>query len=137
MGKENVQMKKIAVIIPSFAVGGAEAMVVQLLGHIDPKRFEILVIVLYDRVPTHIQDAADKIQWEVVYLKKGKEQKLTGFYRMYRCLSRFHPDIIHTHLSFIYTVPWVMSHKVILIHKVHCSHFEDRYKKELGRLARR
>lgn len=136
MGKENVQMKKIAVIIPSFAVGGAEAMVVQLLGHIDPKRFEILVIVLYDRVSTHIQDAADKIQWEVVYLKKGKEQKLTGFYRMYRCLSRFHPDIIHTHLSFIYTVPWVMSHKVILIHTVHCSPFEDRYKKVLALLAR-
>lgn len=137
MGKENVQMKKIAVIIPSFAVGGAEAMVVQLLGHIDPKRFEILVIVLYDRVPTHIQDAADKIQWEVVYLKKGKKQKLTGFYRMYKCLSRFRPDIIHTHLSFIYTVPWVMSHKVILIHTVHCSPFEDQYKKLLALLSRR
>lgn len=49
-------------------------MVVQLLGHIDPKRFEILVIVLYDRVPTHIQDAADKIQWEVVYLKREKNR---------------------------------------------------------------
>ena len=65
MGKENVQMKKIAVIIPSFAVGGAEAMVVQLLGHIDPKRFEILVIVLYDRVPTHIQYTAAPLKIDI------------------------------------------------------------------------
>lgn len=130
-------MKKVAVIIPSFAVGGAEVMVSQLITHLDTSRFKVLVIVLYDRVSTHIQKSVDKSGVQVKYLQKRKSEKLRGFWLMYHSLSEFRPDIIHTHLSFIYTVPWILTHKVTAIHTVHCNPYEDQYKRILAYLMRR
>lgn len=111
---------KIAIMIPSFEVGGAENMVAQLATNINQEKFEVMVIVLSGRKNTPIQEIIDKSNLSIKYLNKGIGLDYKIMINIYKILNEFKPNIVHTHLySFVYSLPWIITHNVKMIHTVH------------------
>ena len=64
-------MKKIAVILPSFDVGGTENMVANLAKYIDKDKFELLIISLSYPLNTHVQRIIEDSGVKISYAMKG------------------------------------------------------------------
>lgn len=117
-------MMKIAIMISSFAVGGAENMVAQLIAGLDKTSFELIVITSNPKQNTHIQNIVDKSCIKFYSANKTDDKslfsRLKTFWNVCKILKREKPDLIHTNLSIIiYAIPYILFHKVAFIHTVH------------------
>ena len=132
--------KRIAIILPSFAIGGTENMVANLAMYIDKKKFEVLVISLSYPLNTHIQKIIETSGVGIAYGMKGKVSSRKVFASVYKELTKFKPDLIHSNMyAFLFTVPYLLTHKVKLLHTIHnkpTNEFKDKYKKVISILYR-
>jgi len=115
---------KVAIVCTSFTIGGAENMVAQLIVNIDKENIRIYPILTSARCENHLQALVDDTGIDCIYLldkkKKNAIDKIKIMSSMWKCLKKIKPDIIHTNLSsVIYTIPYVIFHRVKLIHTVH------------------
>ena len=117
-------MKKVIIMCSSFAIGGAENMVAQLISGLDKKAFNITVIVSNPRLDNHIQKLVETSGVNIIYgsttEKKSKINRLKTLIKIHKALKQEKPDIIHTNLSIaLYAIPYVVFHRVKFIHTVH------------------
>lgn len=132
---------KVAVILPSFGIGGTEHMVAALVRLIDKTKFHLLVICLGCPQETHVQKAIESSSVEIYYAMKGELSSWRLFFRVYRALSRFQPDLIHSNMyAYAFAVPYVMTHRIRLLHTVHnkpVNEFKEKYKRLIAYLYRK
>ncbi len=64
--------KKIAVLLPSFSIGGTENMVAHLAKYIDKDKFDMLVVSLAAPMDTHVQSLLEDSGVQIAYAMKGK-----------------------------------------------------------------
>lgn len=113
--------KRVAVVLPYFGNGGAENVVSRVVSHLDLTAADVEVICVYgdplgNKLEKMIQDHGVYIK----YIRKGKGFSISAIKRLWEELSKFRPDVINTHLSAcVYCIPWVLSHKVTMLHTVH------------------
>lgn len=127
---------KVAVMCSSFAVGGAENMVAQLLENIDTYDKTVFAVLSNPKCDNHIQriveDSGIKCYYASPVSDKNFMQRIMTFFRINRILKNEKPDVIHTNLSIvIYAVPYIIAHKTKLIHTVH-----NLPEKDAGKLMR-
>lgn len=129
----NNKRKRIAVILPSFDIGGVENMVASLVMYIDKKKFEVLVISLSYPLNTHVQKIIETSGVGIAYGMKGNVSSGQVFFNVYKELTKFKPDLIHSNMyAFLFTVPYLLTHKIRLLHTIHnkpINEFKDKYKK--------
>ena len=133
----NEIVKKIVIMCSSFAVGGAENMVAQLICGLDKSKFDITVIVSNPRIDNHIQRMIDESNVKIVYGsnsdKKSIVNRVSTFFKINHALIKEKPEILHTNLNIaVYVIPFVLFHKVRYIHTVH-----NIPEKDSGRLMRK
>lgn len=128
----NNQRKRIAVILPSFNVGGTENMVANLATNINKNEFDVLVISLSYPLNTHVQKIIETSGVQIAYGMKGKVNSYKVFANIYKELRDFDPNLIHSNMyAFLFTVPYLLTHKVKLLHTIHnkpVNEFKDKYK---------
>ena len=109
-----------AIVLPSFDIGGTEHMVASLVGGIDYTRFEVLVISLAGPRNNHIQRMMEESGAELFYGGKGEISSWKIFYRIYHRLVSFQPDLIHSNMyAYAFVVPYLLTHRILLLHTVH------------------
>lgn len=132
---------RVAVILPSFGIGGTENMVAALVKLIDKTKFQLLVISLACPQETHVQKEIESSGVEIYYGMKGKLASWRLFFRVYRALSQFRPELIHSNMyAYAFAVPYVMTHRVRLLHTVHnkpVNEFKEKYKRLIAYLYRK
>lgn len=112
---------KVAIVLPYFALGGAETMVSRLASNINLEKIDVEVICIYgdpqnNRLENSILNSGVKIK----YIGKGKGFSLSAVRRLWKELSTYHPTVVHTHLSAcVYCAPWVLAHNVKMLHTIH------------------
>ncbi|HGF7952273.1 glycosyltransferase [Enterococcus faecium] len=112
---------KVAIVLPYFALGGAEAMVSRLASNINLDKIDVEVICIYgdpqnNRLENSILNSGVKIK----YIGKGKGFSFSAVHRLWKELSIYHPTVVHTHLSAcVYCAPWVLAHNVKMLHTIH------------------
>lgn len=112
---------KVAIVLPYFALGGAETMVSRLASNINLDKIDVEVICIYgdpqnNRLENSILNSGVKIK----YIGKGKGFSLSAVRRLWKELSTYHPTVVHTHLSAcVYCAPWVLAHNVKMLHTIH------------------
>jgi len=114
------QIKKVAIVIPSLVVGGAENMVAQLASAIDKTRFNVQLLVMSERKGTPIDKKVQDENVKVIYFQKPQGFSFWTLLKVYKHLNYFRPDIIHTNLSACsYVIPWALINGVKIIHTIH------------------
>ena len=102
-------MKKIAVILPSFDVGGTENMVANLAKYIDKDKFELLIISLSYPLNTHVQRIIEDSGVKISYAMKemcevGKYSIMFG--KHYINSNRILFILTCMHLPFVCRICW-------------------------------
>lgn len=92
-------MTKVAFSIGTLAIGGAEVFTVNLLTHLDYRRFQVLLIVLGGRTGSYLEDMVANLPLEVIYINKPEGFHPGAFFRIIRLLMHFHPDILHGNIG--------------------------------------
>ena len=124
---------RVAIVLPSFDVGGTENMVANLVSYIDKTRFQILVISLASPRNTHIQKRIEETGTEIFYGGKGEFSSWKVFVSVYMALQKFRPDLIHSNMyAYAFCVPYLLTHRVLLLHTIHnkpANEFKKKYKR--------
>lgn len=132
---------KVAVILPSFGVGGTENMVAALVNRIDKTKFNVMVICLACPQKTHVQQAMERSGVKIYYAMKGKISSWRIFFRVYRVLSQFRPHLIHSNMyAFAFAAPYVLTHRIRMLHTIHnkpVNEFKNKYKRLISYLYRK
>lgn len=112
---------RVAVVLPYFGIGGAETMVSRIVSHMDLKSVDIKVFCIYGHaLGNHLEKAISDHGVSIQYLGKGKGFSFSALARLWKALSSYRPNIIHTHLSAcVYCIPWNIFHRKVLLHTVH------------------
>lgn len=120
MRKEGARTRVLQ-LLPEFGVGGAEAMVANLMLHLDPARFDVRAASFYGPRGTRFEAELAARGLEVRYLGKrlGFDPRLFG--RIARTLGEFRPDVVHSHLAVLpYALPaYLAAPGVAAVHTLH------------------
>lgn len=117
--ERNSVRNKIVLTIPDFCTGGAEKMVAELASAINKDKYDVTVLVIRKPLDNNIERSIPK-HVNVIYLNKGYGFDLKVLVKCIHTLKKIKPDILHTHIqSFVYCVPYVIFHKVKMLHTIH------------------
>lgn len=110
---------KVAIIVPSLQIGGAEIMVSQLSSNLNFDKFDVHLILLRKENDESLKRLInDKVK--VICLNKDYGFNFKSIFDLYKVLNKIHPDVISTHLqSFTYSLLYVYTHKVKILHTIH------------------
>lgn len=111
---------KIAYIISSLDVGGAQTMLLKLITeYMNDKNNQIKIFVKSNRSGSFIESELEKIGVEIYYLQhKNKKSiiKITSYLKFLLEIKKFNPNVIHSHLennlSLLYAI---FMHKKIIV----------------------
>lgn len=118
---------KVAQVIPSFGVGGAEKLVLDYITYFDKDSVDIIAISLYGNKNT-IYDKIIKNQGlKVIYLDKKPGLDISMINKIYKIIKDFNPDIIHSHMyTMKYLFYTILKFKnIVLFHTVHSEPNKD------------
>jgi glycosyltransferase involved in cell wall biosynthesis len=111
---------KIAIVVPSLVIGGAENMAAQLAANIDKNRFCVELLVMSSPKETNIEKTVKDAGVKTVYFNKELGFSIKTLWVVYKYLNQFKPDVVHTHLSgCVYAIPWALLHGVTMLHTIH------------------
>jgi glycosyltransferase involved in cell wall biosynthesis len=112
--------KKIAIVVLSLGVGGAESMVAQLAANIDKSHFDVYVISMHSSEGTIIEKRFAENRINVSFLNHDTAPNVSALLKLFMQLNKIKPDIVHTHMSaFIYTIPWIFLNRKKILHTIH------------------
>lgn len=111
---------KVAIIVPVFVTGGAENMAAQLAVHLDKSQVDVEVISMYPRQGHVYEKKVEDAGIPIHYMDKRGHASLGAMVRLWKCLSKMKPDVVHTHIyAGFYTIPWIMTHRAVQLHTIH------------------
>lgn len=111
---------KVAIIVPVFITGGAENMAAQLAVHLDKSQVDVEVISIYPRQGHPFEKKIEDAGIPIHYMDKRGHASPGAMIRLWKCLSKMKPDVVHTHIyATFYAIPWVLTHKAVQVHTIH------------------
>lgn len=112
---------RVAIVLMYFGNGGAERMVSELVSHLDLSRFEVRAFCIFgDPLNNNMEQAVLRHGVPITFIRKRLGFSLRHFLRLWRELSAFKPDVVHTHLNAcMYCAPWILAHNVPMLHTIH------------------
>ena len=112
-------MKKVMVVIPALGSGGGERLAVSVIAHMNPRKVQTRLVVLYPRDNTENAKYVDEMGIDVVYLNKHKGIDVQIVERLKIEIQAFRPDVIQTHLYVVSYVLLASPRKIRKYHTVH------------------
>lgn len=115
------QRIKVAIVIMHFNYGGAERMVALLASRLDLLKYDVRVFCIYGDPQDNVMERMILAHGvSITYIRKGLGFSFRYLVKVWRELSRFKPDIVHTHLNAcMYCAPWVLFHNSKMLHTLH------------------
>jgi len=122
-------------IIPNFGPGGAERLVVDLMGATDKEHFDVVAVSLYPESGTILEKEIREKKLTVYYLNKRRGLDLRIIPQLYHIFRTFRPDIVHTHRYVLRyaLLPILFCHIPVRVHTVH--NIAEKEVDKIGRLV--
>ena len=92
-------------MIPTLRCGGAERMVVNLMTHLDKRRFHIGAVILAGAEGGVLEQSVLEAGLQVWHLGKGPGFDPTIPFRIRNIVCQFRPHVVHSHLCLHYAFP--------------------------------
>ncbi len=108
-------------IIYSFASGGAERFVLDLMQAMDKEKFEVAAVSLRPDLGRPFEKEIREKKLKVYFLNKRRGLDPRVFFRLYGVFKKYAPHVVHTHLHVLrYTLlPTILCGIPVRIHTVH------------------
>lgn len=108
-------------IIPDLREGGAERLVMNLLGAFDRNQLGVAVVSLYPESRTFFERKTKQQGLKVFFLNKHPGPDPLIIFRLYRHFKAFSPDVVHTHLYVLpyALIPTLLCRVPVRLHTVH------------------
>ena len=90
--------KRLVILLGSFAVGGAERVVYELVKHIDKEKYDTTVLCYMPKQNTILENQVEKA-CNIVYLDETGTIKPRTILKVLRGLQKLKPDVVHAHLG--------------------------------------
>lgn len=87
---------KVALIVTSLGVGGAETQVANLADRLDAAGHQVLVLSMINDLA--VLPESPSVQVEPLHVRKTPLSLALGYRRACRLLRRFRPDVVHSHM---------------------------------------
>ena len=118
---------KVLQIIPNFAMGGAEKVVLNYLRYLkDNEDVDMLAVSLYPPTNSQYDQIILKEKLKVIYLNKKKGFDFKVISELRNTIKKFNPNVIHTHLYALkYVLLTGMIFSKINFHTVHSKPQKD------------
>jgi len=111
--------KKVLIILPCFAMGGAENMVYELSTHIDPAKFEMSVLCYCGKQNTSLEQKAER-KIDIHYVDCAGTVTLKKIQTVFKEIYRIKPDIVHAHMGgTLYAALWTLKARKPLVVTIH------------------
>mgnify|MGYP003289886893 CR=1 FL=1 len=111
---------KIVIFTPGLVTGGAEIMAVRLAVYLRKLDKDVEVVSLSKDANDINEKRLLESNIKVNFIDSTSSSKVKRLINTWRTLSKLKPDVIHSHISgTIYAIPWVLFHKVKLVHTIH------------------
>ena len=112
---------KILHVIPKFALGGAERLLVNLLEAFDHEKLEVAAVSLYSESGTIFEKEIKEKGLPVYFLNKHKGLDLRVIPDLYHLFRSYKPDVVHTHLYVLHYafLAMLLCRVPVRIHTVH------------------
>lgn len=111
--------KKVLIILPGFAMGGAENMVYELSNHINPENFDVSVLCYCGKQNTSLEKKAeDRI--DVHYVNCAGTVTPQKIHTVLRAIDKIRPDVVHAHMGgALYAALWTLKKRKPLVVTIH------------------
>ena len=111
---------KLVVVAPSLTTGGAETMIARLVSNIDANKFNLKVVILRGTSEDALIRQLIEGNIDVSILSEKKVGAIETLKDLNKVFKNFKPQVIHSHISgTIYSLPWALFHKCVLVHTIH------------------
>ena len=111
---------KIVIFTPGLVTGGAEIMAVRLAVYLKKLDKDVEVVSLSKNANNINENRLLESDIKVNFIDSKSSSKVKRLINTWKMLSNLKPDVIHSHISgTIYAIPWVLFHKVKLVHTIH------------------
>ena len=110
---------KILTLISALGIGGAQQMAYELIKNIDNKEFDMTVLSYGGKSNNALESRMEQV-CSVKYLEYAGHIGLQKIIKVMKCMTSFHPDIIHVHMGGVaFAIPWGLIHHKPVIVTVH------------------
>lgn len=111
--------KKVLIILPGFAMGGAENMVYELSNHINPENFDASVLCYCGKQNTSLEKKAEE-KIDVHYVDCAGKITPQKIHKVFREINKIQPDIVHAHMGgALYAALWTLKKRKPLVVTIH------------------
>lgn len=95
-------------------------MAAQLAVHLDKSQVDVEVISMYPRQGHVYEKKVEDAGIPIHYLDKRGHASLGAMVRLWKCLSKMKPDVVHVHMySVFYALPWIYTHRAHMVRTIH------------------
>lgn len=102
---------KVAIVIDSLCVGGAQRVVCELLRNIDYSEFDVSLHCFFGGSDEAFLGLVSKTPARIHMHGEGDRIDFSTGLRMYKTFSKERPDVVHAHLGGVQvSMPWVLMH---------------------------
>lgn len=118
---DDSEVIKVAVVLPSFSVGGAENMVALLVSRLNPNKVKAKVFCLCgEPLNNALESSVRCSDVEICHIGKKDGFSPRSLAALFRELDLFSPDVVHSHaFPCMYCAPWALFRGVPLLHTIH------------------
>ena len=113
--------KKIALVVPSLAVGGAQRMIAELVRSLDSSRYNVRVYCFADSdTPSFIEESIIASGVPVCHLGNFSRLRFREMRVIWKALIQFDPDVVHAHLGGVQaSLLWCIVRRKLLVITLH------------------
>lgn len=112
-------MKKLLIVTQNLGDGGGQNMILELVKNIDQTRYHVAVLCCRKKNKTKLDEKINDT-CEVLYGGLTGKIGLGDFFRIWRIIGKYNPDIMHAHFGGVtFAISWGLLHKVPTVVTVH------------------
>lgn len=112
-------MLRLIILVENFTIGGAQRMVFEEIKCLNQSRVDLLVICYQSKKYTELENSVEQLA-KVIYLNIDGHVGLKDFWKVFRTINKFKPDIVHTHLTGqIFAIPWSLLYRRPIVITAH------------------
>lgn len=110
---------KLAMVISTFAIGGGQKVVLDLLKAIDKTRFDVKLFVHSAPVENQFTIELSKNGIPMEFIHRDERVSWRSYRGLSKALCEFNPDVVHIHLDTLYAPIWALFHNKKVVFTVH------------------